>query len=376
MSKYASLGLTRSQRQANGVRDVHRAAGAAGSSNPIVPAVNYYDEIYVSNITIGQPPQGPFNVIFDTGSANLWVPSVLCADSGCAGKAKYNAAASTTANQDPDSRPFAIPYGTGFVAGTLVNDNIHLGGGAYNQVTVVNDTLGQGDVMAAFFADTPVDGIMGLGFKDITVPPDIPTVFDGMIAQGLVKQDLFQVYFTSDTDPDSGPGNDDSLFIFGEIDESYVMPGAAFVYADVLVPSYWLIGMSATYVGTQLNHRCLLKACWAVGDTGTSIIAGPGPDIDPMIAAIGPVASDCSNVASLPPVCFEIQGVKLCVPPQIYVLSQTFSNGTTVCQLGMESIPEVEAGPLWSTSQGVAGVDCVRSRCGGADCVRAQHGWC
>jgi hypothetical protein len=252
---------------------------------------------------------------------------VNCLGEACAGKANYSAAASQTFR--PNGKVFFIPYGTGFVGGTEANDTAIVAG-----ISVTNQTFGQADYLADFFAGLPLDGILGLGFQDIAVDSATP-VFDMMILENLTAP-LFSVYLS--TLP-----SQKSKVIFGGID--YSLNASAFTYATVFLPSYWLVGMSNVYSGNTVVHHCGLDYCLTVIDTGTSIIVGPPYDIDPLLKAIGNVNADCSNLASLPTIAFELGGVKLPLSPQFYVLKEEDSSGNTQCVLGIEAM--LAASPLW-----------------------------
>ncbi len=87
---------------------------------------------FLGTIALGTPPQY-FRVIFDTGSANLWVPSLKCLipsggrhpDKTClAKKRKFDSCASTTFH--PLDIPFHINYGSGGLDGHLSNDTLRL----------------------------------------------------------------------------------------------------------------------------------------------------------------------------------------------------------------------------------------------------------
>lgn len=139
---------------------------------------NYDDVEYIGTVAIGSPNQ-LFDVVFDTGSSNLWIPSVTCDDAGCQGKHKYNSSASSTYSKN--GKPISISYGTGSMDGFLDNDSVSLAGFDLNNVTFAEATS-----LADFFQGQPLDGILGLAYPSIAEDSVTP-VFDVMMQQRLLK---------------------------------------------------------------------------------------------------------------------------------------------------------------------------------------------
>lgn len=77
---------------------------------PHLSITNFLDAQYYGEISIGTPPQ-TFQVIFDTGSTNLWVPSQKCNSDSCLRHNRYNSLESSTAKKNGTTA--VIKYGSG-----------------------------------------------------------------------------------------------------------------------------------------------------------------------------------------------------------------------------------------------------------------------
>merc|ERR1711988_480477 len=84
---------------------------------------DYENAQYYGPLTIGTPPQS-FNVVFDTGSSNLWVPSKT-GFHPLNFHSKYDSSKSSTYVKNGTS--FAIRYGSGSLTGFVSEDTVNLG---------------------------------------------------------------------------------------------------------------------------------------------------------------------------------------------------------------------------------------------------------
>ncbi|CAL8262680.1 unnamed protein product [Arctogadus glacialis] len=280
---------------------------------------NDADLAYFGVISIGTPPQS-FKVIFDSGSSNLWVPSVYCNSAACNNHDKFSPRASSTYRYDGKS--LDIHYGTGSMTGVLAYDTVTVAGAA-----IRNQIFGMSQTEAPFLQHMKADGILGLAYPRLSASGATP-VFDNMMKQGLVTQDMFSVYLSKN----SAQG---SVVTFGGVDPNHYsgsinwIPLSSELYWQITVHSVTVNGRAVACVG----------GCQAIVDTGTSLIVGPQSDITSINSAVGATSSgndfvvNCNGIQQMPAVVFNINGHQFSLPASAYVRQSNYYG----CRSGMAS---------------------------------------
>jgi phytepsin len=248
---------------------------------------NYLDAQYYGEIGIGTPPQY-FRVCFDTGSSNLWIPSSKCYFSlSCLFHRKYKSKKSSTYKED--GAAFSIEYGSGSMQGFLSQDTLLIGDLSIKGQVFAEATKEPGlTFLAAKF-----DGILGLGFKEISVNRVTPPWYN-MIDQGLVKEPVFSFWLNRDSDDLENGGE----LVFGGSDPAHFK--GEHLYTPVTRKGYWQFNMGDVLVGGQSTGFCA-GGCAAIVDSGTSLLAGPSgiiAEINDAIGATGVVSQECKMIVA------------------------------------------------------------------------------
>jgi len=278
-----------------------------GDGNQVI-FQNFQDAQYYGPITIGTPPQ-KFNVIFDTGSSNLWVPSKT-AFMPLNFHNKYDNTKSSTYVKNGTS--FAIQYGSGSLTGFVSQDTVTMGG-----VTIKNQLFAEATKEPGLaFKVGKFDGIMGMAFQSIAVDGMEPAWYSA-----VGDQKLFGVYLggTSGVGGEMTLGGTDSAHYTGDL-----------TYVPVSRPKYWQISVDSFSIGN-------LSKVEGIVDTGTSLLVAPpdvvsafGKKIGATLVAGKEWTLDCSKVAGLPDLDIMIGGKNFPLKGSDYVL-----NVSGQCLLGM-----------------------------------------
>ncbi|KAK7680347.1 hypothetical protein QCA50_016587 [Cerrena zonata] len=216
-----------------------------------VPATNQAVD-YILEVGVGNPPT-TFDLLVDTGSSNTWVG---------AGKALR-----TTSTTQATGNLVQVTYGSGFVFGSEVIDQVTLAPG----LVIENQSIGSAILSQGFDG---LDGIIGIGPTDLTCGtlfPDtaacISTVTDSAFSLGLLDAHEVGISF----EPTNSLSSTNGEIIFGGIDDSKFTGDINFVPITSTSPANMFVGIdqSITYgaAGTPI-----LASTSGITDTGTTLL--------------------------------------------------------------------------------------------------------
>ncbi|XP_076716281.1 gastricsin-like [Callospermophilus lateralis] len=297
--------------------------------------MTYMDAAYFGEISIGTPPQN-FLVLFDTGSSNLWVPSVYCQSLACTTHPRFNPSKSSTFSTN--GQTFSLQYGSGSLTGFFGYDTLTV-----ESIQVPNQEFGLSEQEPGTnFVYAQFDGIMGLAYPALSAG-GATTALQGMLRVDALSSPMFSVYLSNQEGSEDG-----GAVIFGGVDES-LYTGQIF-WAPVTRELYWQISIQEFYVREEASGWCS-QGCQAMVDTGTSLLTVPQQYLSSLLQAIGAQEDEygqffvnCNDIQNLPTFTFVINGVQFPLPPSAYILNE---NG--YCLVGLEAtyVSSGNGQPFW-----------------------------
>ncbi|KAG0052564.1 hypothetical protein BGZ83_002442, partial [Gryganskiella cystojenkinii] len=285
-------------------RWAHLATSATSSS---VPAINA-DVSYLITVGLGTPAQN-VDVIFDTGSSDLWVQS-----------SAYNPKKSSTAKDLGET--WQIQYGSGAASGEEYTDIASIGSYQFTQEFGIASTANGFD---------GIQGLVGFGPDDLSPitnkGENIPTPVDNLYKNGQISTNSVGVYFKAITDGSTQETNGEVTF--GGVDSSKYSGSITYVPVTKTSPAseYWGIDVSSiTYGSTKVT-----STVHGIVDTGTTLILLSSSAITALYKNISGAKLDnnsglytipSAQVSKLQNITFTIGGVAFTLTPAQYTVPQ------------------------------------------------------
>eukprot|EP00933_Yihiella_yeosuensis_P015919 TRINITY_DN13741_c0_g1_i1.p2 TRINITY_DN13741_c0_g1~~TRINITY_DN13741_c0_g1_i1.p2 ORF type:complete len:383 (-),score=37.73 TRINITY_DN13741_c0_g1_i1:21-1169(-) len=299
-----------------------------------IPVHDYFNAQYFGEISVGSPAQ-QFSVIFDTGSANLWIMGDACVSPACKIHSNFKPRLSRSFKRK--AVEMTVQFGTGRIRGFLGSDNFHLGPVHVKKQTFGQITRAEGDV----FMNIKFDGILGLAFPKLSAAGYLP-VFDNIIDQHLLTKNMFSFYYS--------PRNlkRQSFIVLGAPDQD--LYDGEIQYVEVNKEFYWQVDMVDIEVDGRPLHLCPNGPCKAVVDTGTSLNTGPSRQIHKILNAIDLKGHSCLDYDRLPTITYVLRDRKgtyrFSLEPKWYMVRSMINRN--MCKEGWMALDVPRPrGPLW-----------------------------
>ncbi|KAI9067956.1 acid protease [Trametes sanguinea] len=237
------------------------------------------DSSFYGSIAVGTPAIS-YNVILDTGSSDLWLAASDGVSTDSDGIPTFDPSSSSTFADLNTS--FSISYGSGAARGTLGKDTVQFAGFEVDsQVFGVVTQVSQG------LLNSPVSGLMGLGFQTIAASGATP-FWQALVENGnTLDSPLMAFQLTRFNDVNNAqalePGGtfnlgavNSSLFT-GDIDYQNIPDGQE---------GYWIQQLAGLTVNGNSVDVGSGSAAYAAIDTGTTLVGGPQDVISALYDAI------------------------------------------------------------------------------------------
>jgi len=321
----------------------------------------HHKSAYFGAISIGRPKPQPFNVVFDTGSGHLVVPSVMCKTDTCRQHNRYKRRASWTATDiDVDGTPvikgnsrdqLTVSFGTGEITGVFMHDLVCLGESERQPHLLAGDAPGSSSgssllqasvktvsspsipsenkedagclqmrfITAIAMTDDPFerfgfDGIMGLGLKTLSQTPEFNLVDVGA-QEGAWYGDDYRLktfgVFLAVSD------HEHSEVTLGGYKQEHIVAGEQISWNKALDENlgHWQIAVkSITAAGERLSF-CDDGTCRAVVDTGTSLLGVPSHFGNDLVDILRHNATENGCGGSLPSLEIELEHFTVVLGP-------------------------------------------------------------
>jgi Eukaryotic aspartyl protease len=308
---------------------------------------------YFINVTIGTPPQ-PFSLVLDTGSSDIWVPSVradVCRSSarGC----RYGAFDYTESSTfvDYPAIPFQIRYLDGTtIRGDYFGDVLAIG----SDITLQNMTMA---LARQATLGTPVMGIGYSAGESITSldPSAIyPNFMDELINQGLINSRAYSLYLDS-LDSDSGSilfGGVDTKKYSGDLIALPIQPDVQSGDLTSFTVAFTGLSVADSSGNSQFTRENI--AVPVVLDSGSTYTYFPDDLAEAILKGVG--ATTDSTLDNIVPCSLRNEdatfvfsfggqgGPSIKVPLSEFVLpllgnlgrTPTFDDGSEICNIGIE----------------------------------------
>jgi len=234
------------------------------------------DSSFFGSLAIGTPAVA-FDVILDTGSADLWVAGNTCS-SGCSNVPTFDASVSSTFTNK--STPFSIVYGTGDARGTLASETVQMAG-----FSVANQVFAVCDEVSTELLTNPVSGLLGLAWQPLASSGATP--FAQTLASGNSWDSPVMAFQLTRFLNQSGAQQLEAggSFTMGFVNSTLYTGDIEYIDMPV-TNTYWILPITAMTVQGNSITMPSGSDSYAAIDTGTTLVGGPSDQIANIYAQI------------------------------------------------------------------------------------------